>query len=79
MPKINWEKEIWEWATKEFPHIHSDKFEELFKIINQARQEERERIINHWIVSKRKRDGTAQGCLNMIEQFDKFIKTLTPN
>jgi len=44
----DWEKEIWKWATKEFPMQHSDKFEKLFKIIyqllNEAREKEKERI-----------------------------------
>lgn len=29
-------RNIWEYATKEFPRVHSDKFQELFKIIEDA-------------------------------------------
>jgi histone H3/H4 len=65
--------------------IYSEEKRVIKKYINtlieqtykQTQQEERKRIRNRWIASKRKRDGTAQGCLDMVEQFDNFIQTLT--
>lgn len=43
-PKEDWEKKVWTWITKEFPHKHSDRFAPLFEIIETLLQQERERL-----------------------------------
>lgn len=36
---MEWETKVWTWITKEMPFKHSDRFEPLFKIIDEIRQE----------------------------------------
>ena len=71
-----WQEEMEVIRKTNYPPNFTYLYSVCKRITEKILKSQRKEIINHWIASKRKRNGTAQGCLDMVDRFDNYIKNL---